>query len=110
LIVLLLISGLSVLDVAKENTKLRRSRREFLLRIVAGISFFLAIGIISFLLGYDEVTTNGVATLFWFVIVCPFYQLFVRRARDAGMGKLIAYLTIIPGVFLVTTPILLIHG
>ncbi len=41
------------------------------------------------------------------LLVWPVYQRYVQRARDAGMGKLIAFLSIIPLVSLITTLILL---
>lgn len=40
-------------------------------------------------------------------IIYPVYQRYVRRARDAGMGKTIVFLSVIPIVSLVTTLILL---
>jgi len=44
------------------------------------------------------------------LILYPFFQRIVRRARDAGMGKAIAYWSIFPGVVLFTSIFLLLKG
>lgn len=107
-VVVFLMFGLPALAIAKESSELLTSRREFLLWIAAALGVPLIIGTAVVLLGGDEKTANGIGMLFVFLIIYPLFQRYVRRARDAGMGKLIAYLSIIPGVILATTVILLL--
>ena len=109
LLVLLFIFGLPTLAVAKENSNLRTNRREFLLWIVAYIGIPFVIGFIGALLDEADIS-QLIGVIFGLAIIYPLYQRFVRRARDVGMGKTIAYLSIVPLVNIITTLILLFKG
>ena len=107
LLILLFMIGLPALAVAKEDTELLTSRREFLLWITAYIGVPMIIGLVGGLLGDDGIS-QLIGLVFVFAVIYPLYQRYVRRARDAGMGKNIAYLSIIPVVAFLTTIILLV--
>ena len=71
LLVLFLYLGLPALAIAKENSEIRRNRKDFFLRIAAGVGVLLFFGTISVLLGGDEETNKGPAFLFYCVIAYP---------------------------------------
>lgn len=107
LVVILILFGLPILAVYRENSSERLLRIGFLkwIGIYVGIPFLF--NFVAGLLQVGEVAVSGIAVLIGLILVYPFYQRVVRRARDAGMGKGIAYLTIIPLVNLFTMLILL---
>ena len=99
--------GLPVLAIWKENSEQRLGRLKFFYWILAivVVPFFIRVvgGIFE-----AEVVPNLLAFIFLIAIIYPVYQRVVRRARDVGMGKMIAYLSVIPLVNIVTTLILLL--
>jgi hypothetical protein len=106
-LILFLIIGIPILAVALEKSDHRTSRSELAIwffGIVIGIPVVLtAVGLSS----------EGVAAacaLLGVVINFFFYQRVVRRARDAGMGKLIPYLSTIPLLGWAAIVILLCKG
>jgi len=93
-IILLAIFGVPLVAVALERSNKRISRKEFLL---------WAIGIVASSAALNFVLRElfGMAgTVVWFIAFLAasyFYQqALVRRARDAGHGKTLAYLAVIP--------------
>ena len=106
LLVLVAIFGLPLLAIIMEKTDKRTKRLPFLYWLLGyyGLSFILNLVNVDSTVG---VSLMAIVGLVMFVLLYPFMQQYVRRARDAGMGKVIAYLSIIPFVNIITTLILL---
>ena len=107
LVVLFFIFGLPLLGVINENSEKRATRREFLYWVIAYFGGAYLIQILGDLTGSIEIA-YPVSVIFVLAIAYPFYQRVVRRSRDAGMGKKIAYISVIPIVYFVCFLILLI--
>lgn len=95
---ILAILTVAILAALLENTEETTSRLPFLGWFLA---FLFLPAIVSALAGTLASLVVSLALTY------PVYQRYVRRARDAGMGKTIVFLSIIPIVSLVTTLILL---
>ncbi|MBT4934723.1 MAG: DUF805 domain-containing protein [Rhodospirillaceae bacterium] len=106
IIVLLLVGGMfgiPVLAIRKENTDIRLKRLQFLYWIIGG--YLIIPAIFGYVMGTMQVETdtiNAIGFLYGIAVAYPVFQRIVRRARDAGKGKKIAYLSIIPFVNIVT--------
>ena len=105
-LVVFVIFGLPVLAIIKENTGQKIGRLVFFYWILIYIGAPFVINYVGFAIGVDNIT-RPLSFVFWIALIYPIYQRTVRRARDAHMGKMIAYLSIIPLVNVVTTLILL---
>ena len=106
-IVILFIFLMPVIAIATEKTDLKTTRINFLIWLF-GVSLGSAVfGSIIPLIVEDQGAARIVVLVFGLCLVFPLYRQYVRRARDSGMGKTIAYLSVIPLVNLITTLILL---
>lgn len=107
LVAFLIIFGLPVYAVYRENSNECLSRLGFLKWF--GL-YYLGVPIVSGLalgfFGVEDKTIEGLGSLYGIMLMYPLFQRVVRRARDAGMGKGIAYLTVIPLVNIITFLIL----
>ena len=102
----LLIAGflLMVFATAFENSSIRISRKQFalwLIIIIVGVPLAsMLIGVIFALLqvfaGPMHQLTLGATVTLGLVMSWLFQQALVRRARDAGWGKALCYVAIIP--------------
>ena len=98
------------------------TRKGFAYWVFGLVAFYLVSGVIGGLLEVQENSEDlnnfvWIGAIFSVSVVLitiavsyPFFQRIVRRARDAGMGKAIAYCSIIPGVFFFTGIFLLLKG
>lgn len=89
---------LPVAAILVENTERTISRLPF-------FGWVLAFAFVPMIISAVAGTIASLAV--GLLLVWPVYQKYVQRARDAGMGKLIAFLSIVPLVSLITTLILL---
>lgn len=92
------ILAVAVIAVVTENSEETTGRLTFL---AWSLAFMLVPSLVSAVAG---TMASFVLAL---VMTYPVYQVYVRRARDAGMSKTIAYLSIVPLVSIVTSLILL---
>ena len=106
-LIVLLIFLLPVIAVAKEHTDQRINQIDFMYWVLAYVGVPLVIGFVGGLFAIEGIP-ELIAFIYSLAIVFPFYQRVVRRARDAGMGKSIAYLAIVPVINIVIALILLI--
>ncbi|WP_420547461.1 DUF805 domain-containing protein [Curvivirga sp.] len=106
-IILITIIYLPTFAVKNENSNKRTTRLNFLAWVLGYYSLPVFIKF-NELEGASGVVTILLCYLGMFVLLYPFMQQYVRRARDAGWGKRIAFLSTIPIVNLVTTLILLL--
>ena len=106
-VIVLVFFGLPILAVYRENSSERLLRIGFLKWIGIYVGIPILFNFVARLLLVEGGAVLGIALLIGLILVYPFYQRVVRRARDAGMGKGIAYLTIVPLVSLFTILILL---
>ncbi len=107
LVVLFGVFGLPILAVRKERTDIRISRIRYagwLLAVLFVIPF--AVGVLAVLMGIPE-GAEALGILSFIALAYPFFQRVVRRARDAGRGKAIAYWAIVPVVSVVALLLLL---
>ena len=95
------ILAVAVIAVVMENSEQTASRLTFL-------GWSLAFMFVPSIVG--AVAGSMASLLLALVMTYPVYQCYVRRARDAGMSKTIAYLSIVPLVSLVTSLILLLRA
>ncbi|WP_299374987.1 hypothetical protein [uncultured Kiloniella sp.] len=107
LVVFLVIFGVPITAILTENSDKTIKRRNFLYWIVGFLSVPFLISYIGELWNVTEIT-DSVSLLFILIGSYPFYQRMVRRARDAGMSKRIAFVSMIPIVFFVCITILVI--
>lgn len=101
--------GLPILAILNENTDQRLGRLHFLGWLVIPT----AINVVASMIARGtqaELLITAATGIIWLAIIYPLFQRYVRRARDAGMGKGIAYWSIVPLVNIVTTFILLFKG
>ncbi|HEY5609231.1 MAG TPA: DUF805 domain-containing protein [Alphaproteobacteria bacterium] len=93
-IILLAIFGVPLIAVALERSDRRLSRKEFLLWVIGIVAGSAALNFVL------RELFGMAGTVVWFIAFLAaayFYQqALVRRARDAGHGKTLAYLAIIP--------------
>ena len=111
-IIVLIVLGvwfIPLVAVYRENSNKIIGRLGFL----KWLGIFYGIPIVSVIIGrLDLIEENtidiigGLGYLCALIFVYPFFQNVVRRSRDSGMEKLIAYLTIIPLVDIITILIL----
>jgi uncharacterized membrane protein YhaH (DUF805 family) len=93
-IILLAIFGVPLVAVSLERSDSRISRKEFLLWVIAIVAGSAAL---NFVLRELFGTAGTVVWFIAFLAAAYFYQqALVRRARDAGHGKTLAYLAVIP--------------
>jgi uncharacterized membrane protein YhaH (DUF805 family) len=108
LIILLVIFGVPLVAVYRENSEHRINRLPFLLWVVAPYVVGLIGGYLGGTLG-SEGFGGFVGLVVALAISYLSYQRYVRRAREAGLGKLIAYLSVIPLVNVLTTLVLIFY-
>lgn len=101
--------GLPILAIRSENSGHKLDRIGFLYWVAVYFGVPVTIAAAGEAFG-AQLIASLLAFVFAIAIIYPVYQRYVRRARDAGMGKMIAYVSVIPFVNLVTTLILLFKG
>lgn len=106
LIVVLVLFGLPILAVAMENSDRRVNRQVFIYWICVFIGFEFGMEFIGGWFGYGE-EAGQIGMSVGFLMLYPLFQRYVRRARDIGKGKAIAYWSIVPIINLATTFILM---
>jgi uncharacterized membrane protein YhaH (DUF805 family) len=106
-VIFIVIFGVPITATLTENSDKVIKRRNFLYWIVGYLSVPFFISYIGEFLNIGDIT-DGVSLLFILVGSYPFYQRIVRRARDVGMSKRIAFVSMIPIVFFVCIAILVI--
>ena len=96
-----------IIAIATENSDKRTGRMElafwFFGRLFCMPALILFVGAAA----GQPAAAMKLALVYCTVMMFFVYRRFVRRARDAGMGKTIAYLTVVPFVSLIAIPILL---
>ncbi|KLN62463.1 hypothetical protein WH96_02895 [Kiloniella spongiae] len=107
LVVFIVIFGVPITAILRENSDKIIKRRDFLYWAVGYLSVPFFISYIGEFLNIGDIT-DAVSLLFILVGSYPFYQRIVRRARDVGMSKRIAFVSMIPIVFFVCIAILVI--
>jgi hypothetical protein len=109
-IIVLGIFGIPALAVWLEKSDVSLKRHQFLLRLIGVV---VAAAIVGYVTGYlvspaDYAQAQGLLSILtWVLWDIFFYRWLVQRARDAGMGKAIAYWAIVPVVNVVVLLILL---
>ena len=96
LLALIAVISIPVFAVISETSQIKIKRKEFLFWIAAWFGILIVTKMLSSIIAIENFESIG--GLVFYGLMYPVYQRIVRRARDAGMGKLIAYLSIIPGV------------
>src|SRR3954447_5049539 len=102
LLVLAILFGIPIAATYRENSGAKLKRRGFAVWLIG----IIALGLVE-----DFVTFSPVAIVFgiaWLLIAYLFQQAVVRRARDAGFGKKVAYYATIPLVNIVVCVFLLV--
>ena len=107
LVALVVLVGVPAVAVYRENSDLTMRRGPFIAWVA------VCVIVLPVVFGVVESALPGLATsiVLMVAIACilyVFYQRLVRRARDAGMGKRIAYIGVIPLASLVVPVILMI--
>ena len=107
LIALVLFIGVPAVAVYREKSELTMRRRDFVLWIVL---YLIVLPVVANIVAkiMPSLAVEGVLVLVGLWIAYIFYQRVVRRARDAGMGKRIAYIGAIPVANLVVFVILMV--
>jgi len=108
--VLLFVFALAVpiTAIATERSDRRISRQTFIIWFVAVLVITFGLPEILAFAGVDPQTASMIGLPVVLILVIPLYRQYVRRARDAGLGKTIVYLTIIPILSPFTTIYLMI--
>lgn len=86
----------AAISIAVEDSEHKIGRKTFALRTaISLLALASSISLIVIVLGYGQISS-----IFHYVfgssIIFFFYRQIVRRARDAGFGKKIAYVAVIP--------------
>ncbi len=107
LIALVLFIGVPAVAVYREKSELTMRRRDFVLWVVL---YLIVLPVVANIVAkiMPSLAVEGVLVLVGLWIAYIFYQRVVRRARDAGMGKRIAYIGAIPVANLVVFVILMV--
>ena len=107
LIALVLFIGVPAVAVYREKSELTMRRRDFVLWVVL---YLIVLPVVANIVAkiMPSLAVDGVLVLVGLWIAYIFYQRVVRRARDAGMGKRIAYIGAIPVANLVVFVILMV--
>lgn len=100
LLLVLFILGIPAIAIALEHSGAVIGRKIFIYWI---IGYVLSLNAVGFALGFifEQPVSIIISVLFGVLATFVLYQAMVKRARDAGHGKGIVYLAIIPGVSLV---------
>lgn len=93
---IILLIFVSVAAVATESSNKTTSRRNFSFWILGIFVICNVIFVVTNLVTNDEKISNLAVFIIFIIASFPLYQRYVRRARDAGMGKTIAYISILP--------------
>ncbi len=107
-LIVLIALAVPVTAIATERSERRTSRQTFIIWVVSVLAVSIALPEVLELIGVHPMTAALIVLPVVFILLIPLYRHYVRRARDAGMGKLIVYLTIIPIVSPFTTLYLMI--
>ncbi len=107
LIALVLFIGVPAVAVYREKSDLTLGRRDFVLWVVL---YLIVLPVVANVVAkiMPSLAVDGVLVLVGLCIAYIFYQRVVRRARDAGKGKRIAYVGAIPLANLVVFVILMV--
>lgn len=107
LIALVLFIGVPAVAVYREKSELTMRRRDFVLWVVL---YLIVLPVVANIVAkiMPSLAVDGVLVLVGLWVAYIFYQRVVRRARDAGMGKRIAYIGAIPVANLVVFVILMV--
>ena len=107
LVALVLLIGVPAVAVYREKSGQTMGRRDFVLWVVLYLIVLpVVVNIVAKIM--PSLAVDGVLVLVGLCIAYIFYQRVVRRARDAGMGKRIAYIGAIPIANLVVFVILMV--
>lgn len=96
--------------VATERTHKTMTRLEFICWVLGFLLFGLAIYGLQVAIGPGASSINIFLLIVNFGIAIALYRFIVRRCRDAGHGKTLAYVAVIPLVNLVVILYLMIKG
>lgn len=96
LLPLILLAFVQIAVIYKENTTKVVDRKHFLLIFSTSLAAGVAIGLAGELDVINSRTHGVLFIVFLIIYLFYFYRAVVRRARDAGHSKSIAYLTVIP--------------
>ena len=90
--------GLPALIIWKEQSGNTLNRIQFAKRIFGtlGTLFILGFLIAVLPIEYAEEAASGAQVLAAIVLIFPFYRWIVQRSRDAGVKKIMVYLSIVP--------------
>lgn len=107
LIALVLFIGVPAVAVYREKSELTMRRRDFVFWVVL---YLIVLPVVANIVAkiMPSLAVDGVLVLVGLWVAYIFYQRVVRRARDAGMGKRIAYIGAIPVANLVVFVILMV--
>jgi uncharacterized membrane protein YhaH (DUF805 family) len=106
-LIILLIFSIPVAAVATESSNKTTSRRNLSFWILGIFVICNVTSFVTYLVTKDGKFSNLSVFIIFMIASFPLYQRYVRRARDAGMGKTIAYISILPVANLVCPIILL---
>jgi uncharacterized membrane protein YhaH (DUF805 family) len=95
-LIVLLVILMPVIAVATERSGKKLPRRKFALWIAAWVAVFLLSHIPAGAIGIIAVPVALVLLLAWCVAVFFFYRAIVQRLRDAGHGKALGFVAIVP--------------
>ncbi len=98
LIILVVAIGLPIIIIATENSDRTLSRQRYLYRVLTFVGLILLSSVLNQLPGDSGAgqLISGLADLAAFAYGLYFYRPIVQRLRDAGRGKALAYVAIIP--------------
>lgn len=109
-LIILLIFGIPLAAVATESSNKTTSRRNLSFWILGVFVVCNVTFAVTYLVTNDEKMSNFAVFIFFIITSFPLYQQYVRRAREAGKGKTIAYISILPVANLVCPIILLFNS
>lgn len=101
LLIVVLIFGIPAIAVATERSEARIARKQYIAWIAGIIAVEIVLGVIAEAIGRKggaSPALGGIGMLIRLGLVFFLYRLFVQRCRDAGIGKWLAYVAIIPVV------------